>query len=137
MMSLAPFVFVATLTSSATPLRATVDALFHAFNAHDVAGLSALYAQDARIISPDFCAPRTGADVPRTYRQIFDAFPDVRDVVETIVIDGDRAAVRFTSHSREFGSSGQMRLVTFLRVRGARIVEDDTTFDTEGRPCEP
>jgi ketosteroid isomerase-like protein len=113
-----------------------IDKLFDSFNRHDVPALQALYAPNARLTSSDFCKPRTGADVTRTYGAMFRAFPDIRDDVETIIIEGDRAAVRFLSSSRTPGGGFRLKLMTFFRFSGGRIIEDDTIFDTGGRACD-
>jgi ketosteroid isomerase-like protein len=113
-----------------------IDKLFDSFNRHDVPALQALYAPNARLTSSDFCKPRTGADVTRTYGAMFRAFPDIRDDVETIIIEGDRAAVRFLSSSRTPGGGFRLKLMTFFRFSGGRIIEDDTIFDAGGRACE-
>ena len=125
-----------TASVSMTGPVAVIDQLFDAFNRHDVAALQALYAPNARLTSSDFCKPRTGTDVGRTYGAMFRAFPDIRDDVDTIIIDGDRAAIRFVSSSRTPGGSFRVKLMTFFRFSGGRIVEDDTVFDTNGRACE-
>jgi ketosteroid isomerase-like protein len=113
-----------------------IEKLFDSFNRHDVPALQALYAPNARLTSSDFCKPRTGADVTRTYGAMFRAFPDIRDDVETIIVEGDRAAVRFLSSSRTPGGDFRLKLMTFFRFSGGRIIEDDTIFDTGGRACE-
>jgi ketosteroid isomerase-like protein len=113
-----------------------IDKLFDSFNRHDVAALQALYAPNARLTSSDFCKPRTGADVSRTYGAMFRAFPDIRDDVETIIIERDRAAVRFVSSSRAPGGGFRVSLITIFRFSDGKIVEDDTVFDTGGRACE-
>jgi ketosteroid isomerase-like protein len=125
-----------TASVSMTGPITVIDQLFDAFNRHDVAALQALYAPNARLTSSDFCKPRTGTDVGRTYGAMFRAFPDIRDDVDTIIIDGDRAAVRFVSSSHTPGGKFRLKLMTFFRFRGGRIVEDDTVFDTSGRACE-
>jgi ketosteroid isomerase-like protein len=112
---------------------AIVHKLFDSFNRHDTAALQALYAPNAHLASSDFCRPRTGAGVTRTYDALFRAFPDIRDDVETIIIEGDRAAVRFVSL---LGKDFHLELMTFFRFRGDLITEDDTIFDTRGRACE-
>ncbi len=112
-----------------------VTAMFAAFNDHDAAGMERLYAADAKLTSSDFCHPRSRADVARTYRSLFTAFPDIHDDVTTMVAQGDRVAVRFVAKS----ASGGMSLVihTLLRVQEGKIVEDDSVFDVAGRPCAP
>src|SRR5580692_6407503 len=131
-----PALFLTASVSMTSAPEAIIDKLFDAFNRHDVAALQALYAPNARLTSSDFCKPRTGTDVGRTYGAMFRAFPDIRDDVDTIIIDGDRAAVRFVSSSRTPGGSFRVKLMTFFRFSGGRIVEDDTVFDTNGRACE-
>jgi ketosteroid isomerase-like protein len=113
--------------------KAVVAALFAAFNRHDAAALSRLYAPDARLTSPDFCRPRGHADVARSYQALFAEFPDIRDHVEAMFAEGDRVAVRF----RAVSVKGRLSLPiqTMLRVRGGLIVEDDAVFDTGGQPC--
>jgi hypothetical protein len=131
-----PALFLTASVSMTSDSAAIVDKLFDSFNRHDIAALQALYAPSARLESSDFCKPRTGADVTRTYGAMFRAFPDIRDDVDTIIIEGDRAAVRFVSSSRTLRGDFRLKLITFFRFSGGRIIEDDTIFDTSGRACQ-
>ena len=131
-----PALFLTASVSMMSDPAAIIDKLFDAFNRHDVAALQALYAPNARLSSSDFCKPRTGADVTRTYGAMFRDFPDIRDDVDTLIIEGDRAAVRFVSSSRVLGGGFRLKLMTFFQFSGGRIIEDDTIFDTSGRACE-
>lgn len=126
--------FLLAAAAPATPVQ-TVSAMFAAFNRHDPAAMARLYAPEARLTSPDFCAPRGLQDVRRTYQALFDAFPDLTDTVETMVSEGDRVAVRFTASSTSTGF--RLPIMTFLTVRGGLIVEDNSLFDNGGRPCGP
>lgn len=112
-----------------------VTAMFAAFNEHDAGSMERLYAKDAKLTSSDFCYPRNHADVVRTYRALFSTFPDIHDDVTTLISQGDRVAVRFVATSRSGGMS--LTIHTFLRVQEGKIAEDDSIFDTEGRPCDP
>jgi len=134
-MKLVALLLASSMTVANSP-RSVVEELFRAFNRHDVSALQALYAPDARLTSSDFCKARTGADVARTYAALFRAFPDIRDEVISIVVDGDQAAVRFMTSGVTEGNEFHFELMTFLRFRDGRIVEDATIFDTKGRPCE-
>src|ERR1700733_3506649 len=131
-----PALFLAASAAMRSDPAAIIDKLFDSFNRHDVAALQAMYAPNARLTSSDFCKPRTGADVTRTYGAMLRPFPDIRDDVDTIIIDGDRAAVRFVSSSRALGEGFRLKLMTIFRFSGGRIIEDDTIFDTGGRACE-
>jgi len=131
-----PALFLTASVSMMSDPAAIIDKLFDAFNRHDVAALQTLYAPNARLTSSDFCKARSGVDVARTYGALFRAFPDIRDDVEAIVIEGDRAAVRFVSSIRAPRGGFPLKLTTFFRFSGGRIIEDNTIFDTSGRACE-
>jgi ketosteroid isomerase-like protein len=125
------------LAAAAPTPRDTAERLYRAFNAHDVTAMAALYHDDARLISPDFCAPRGRADVERTYQALFAAFPDLHDDVEDMLVDGDHVVVRFTSHATFDGKAVTIAIANFLTIRDGRIVEDRDIFDAGGRPCTP
>lgn len=114
-----------------------VQAMFDAFNRHDAAGMAALYADDARLTSSDFCAPRGKRDVERTYDVLFRAHSDVRDEVETMIVSGDRVAVRFTALSSAGTQPLELPMIAIITARDGRIAADDTLFDTQGAPCQP
>lgn len=133
------FLAVAALAASApapphTDAAATTMAMFAAFNRHDAAAMAALYAADARLTSPDYCAPRGKADVERSYAALFAAFPDVEDVIEMMVVEDDKVAVRFTATSKATGL--RLPIAAFLKVRDGLIVSDDSYFDAGGKACE-
>ena len=118
--------------------ESVVRAMFDAFNRHDAEAMARLYAADARLVSSDFCGPRTGrAEVARTYRELFAAFPDIRDDIEQVVVQGSQVAVRFVARSRAGGTPLHLPISTFVTVKRGRIVSDDSTFDTGGHPCVP
>ena len=117
--------------------RDVVRSMFDAFNRHDAAAMAALYADDARLSSPDFCAPRTRNDVERTYNDLFKTFPDIRDDIDSMIATGGRVAVRFTARSSAGSEPLALKIMTFLTVRDGHITEDDSLFDTKGQPCRP
>jgi predicted ester cyclase len=112
--------------------------MFDAFNRHDAAAMAQLYANDARLASSDFCAVRNGpTEVLRTYRELFAAFPDIRDEIDQVVVEGDHVAVRFVARSGQGSSALAMPIATFLTVQQGLIQSDQSTFDTGGRACTP
>lgn len=121
----------------ATP-QAVVLTMFDAFNRHDAIALATLYAEDARLASSDFCTGRMGrAEVVRTYRALFERFPDIHDEVMDVLVDGDRVAVRFVARSGQGAEPLALPIATFLVVEQGLVRSDDSLFDTAGRPCEP
>lgn len=97
------------------------------------------------VLSPDY-RRRAGADDAGQDREAFkasivttrSAFPDLITTIEDIVVEGDRAAVRWHSsgrHDRPFlGVPPTHRQVqvggaTFARFEGDRIVEEFVTWD--------
>ena len=134
---MSPVALLAALLTLPQSPEAATRAFFAAFNVRDVARMESLYASDAALTSPDFCGPRGKQDVKRTYRTLFEAHPDVQDVVDVVVARGDRVAIKFEAVSNAGPRPMRLSLMTFLRFRDGLIVEDHTLFDTGGRPCEP
>jgi predicted ester cyclase len=73
--------------------------------------------------------------VARTYDALFAAYPDIRDRIEVMIVEGDRVAVRFVATSRSGGLTRPVQAM--MRVRHGLIVENHTVFDTGGEPCQP
>ncbi|RAO77963.1 hypothetical protein CA260_09065 [Dyella jiangningensis] len=70
-------------------------------------------------------------EVVRTYRALFDRFPDIRDEVQEVLV-----VVRFVAGSGQGAGSLALLIATFLVAEEGLIRSDDSRFDTVGRPCE-
>lgn len=118
--------------------RSVVEAMFAAFNRHDAAGMAALYAPDAVLISPDYCTPRRGpTEIAPVYTALFTSLPNLQDEVLEYVVEGERVAVKFVAHSTTPGREFDLPIATFLEVRDGLIVRDESYFNTGGQPCTP
>jgi ketosteroid isomerase-like protein len=128
------------LTSTETgedEARAAVESVFAAFNRHDPEAMAALYAENATMISSDYCQPLVGRDaVQEVYRGLFAEVPDVEDEVLDYYVEGDKVAVRFVSRSRLPGRAFEVTIANFFEVRDGLIVRDETIFDAQ-EPCQP
>lgn len=96
------------------------------------------------LLSPDYHR-RTGEDHVQDLRQFKDmiiaareAFPDLTTTIDDLVLDGDRAAVRWHSngtHTHSFlgvpATRRQVRVAgaTFARFEGDRVAEEFVTWD--------
>jgi len=115
---------------------ALVRDFFEAFNRHDLDAVVNFYAPDALLESSDFEAPRHGREgARRTYAELFEALPTVRDEVKAIVVDGETVAVEFESRWDAHGEvpAGKLPLATFFKLRSGLIARDATYFDAEPR----
>jgi ketosteroid isomerase-like protein len=118
--------------------RTVVEKRFAAVNRHDLDAIVALYAPDAVDVSPDFCADRSGPEgARRTYRELFQAYPNVTADPTVSIVEGHRVAVQFFARARDAGGTMTLdvRLAPVLTVEHGRITRDDTYFDPKGRPC--
>lgn len=115
--------------------RKVILALFDAFNQHDADALTRLYAESASIRSPGDAEPRIGRSVVRDiYRDHFDNIPDVHDAVGNVIVEGDRGAVEFIASwlqptKDDPNARGNLRIASFITVKGGLIVQDITYFD--------
>ncbi|HXQ48096.1 MAG TPA: nuclear transport factor 2 family protein [Caulobacteraceae bacterium] len=122
---------------STSPLK-VIESKFAAVQRHDIDAIVAHYALDAKVTASDFCHPRQGrADVERTYRGIFGAFPDAVADIQEYVVQGNRVAVRFIFRSHISNRVVEVPITDFLTVRHGLIIRDDGVFDNGGRPCTP
>lgn len=101
-----------------TDVRATVRRIYDAFNAYD-------HAAASRIFTADFYSHPMGttgpASVTRSWQRFHDMFPEAQVVVEDILVEGDKAAVRTSVH----GVPGERpaTMLEILRVHDGRIAE--------------
>ena len=120
---------------SAQAQARTIERLFEAFNRHDAKAMAALYADNAVLESPDYCTPVRGrAAIERVYNILFREISDVRDDVETMVVDGNKAAVQFQSRGTQAGTPFEVKIATFFTFADGKIVHDATYFDST-EPC--
>jgi predicted SnoaL-like aldol condensation-catalyzing enzyme len=98
--------------------RAVARRMYEAFNTHD-------HAAAERIFTTDFYSHPLGttgpAGVTRSWQRFHDAFPEATVVVEDMVIEGDRVAVRTTVHG--VSDEDPPTMLEIFRVRDGRIAE--------------
>ncbi|MFF4340652.1 ester cyclase [Kitasatospora sp. NPDC001540] len=93
--------------------------MHEAFNARDVAAAD-------RIFAPDFHSHplRGGVDaVKAAWTAMFAADPAIRTVVEDVLVDGDRVALRSTVHRGGEAAGAGTTMLEVFRVAGGRIAE--------------
>ena len=107
--------------------RSVADAAVATFNAHDEAGIRALYAEDAVFEAPGDVHVE-GADACAEYVMAWQrAFPDAKLIVRNEVIGGDTAIHEFTFEGTHtdtlIGPSGEIPATSRSLVgRGAEII---------------
>lgn len=110
----------------------TVRLKFEAFDRHDVATIQDIYGADAVLHSPDYPELVGNAPIADTYRRIFAAIPDAKDVVQSSVVIGDKVYAQFvlTGH---FGGAADKPIhapiMSIYTVKDRHIVADTTYYD--------
>lgn len=128
---------VAPSQPSASP-QSVIEAKFAAVNRHALDEIVNFYSPEAQITASDFCQPRHGReDVRRTYKALFDAFPNIRVEVHEYVVQGDRVAVRVNIQNKPPGFAFDVPIMNFFTVRNGLIESDEGRFDNGGRRCSP
>ncbi|WP_432836495.1 ester cyclase [Dactylosporangium sp. CA-092794] len=99
-------------------VRATARRMYAAFNAHDHAAANEIFTADFYSHPLDVTGPEA---VTRSWQRFHEAYPDAWVVVEEMIVEGDRAAVRTSVH----GIPGQRppTMLEIFRVRDGRIAE--------------
>jgi steroid delta-isomerase-like uncharacterized protein len=107
-------------------------------NAHNAAGVAALYAHDAVLTSPMFKTTCGQVAIAETFDVLFSRFPDWQVEVSAILVDGDQAAALTTASATDrsgaFGlpATGQpfsYRCVLLYTIRDGRIVREERIYD--------
>jgi steroid delta-isomerase-like uncharacterized protein len=79
--------------------------LIAAWNAHDVEGVTALYAPDYEEVDVGQTGPQRGPEcIRRLMLYYLRAFPDLKLVLDDLITDGDRAALAWTLHGTQRGT---------------------------------
>lgn len=119
-------------------VRAVVEQRLAAVGRRDLEAIVALYSPSSVQTSPGFCADRSGPEgARRTYRELFDAYPNITADPTAYVVQGNRVAVQFFARTRKPDGTiaFEVRLANFLTIEHGQITRDETYFDTKGQPC--
>jgi len=112
-----------------------------AWDAHDAAGMAAVYAETAVAISPTGGVLEGRDEIERINRTWFTAFPDVTWRSDDIIVDGDRVVevVQFSgTHAGDFfgvpatGRHVDVQMVMVMTLVGGRIAEERRIYDFTG-----
>ena len=107
-------------------------------NAHNTAGIAALYSDDAVLSSPMFNTTRGRTSIAATFDLLFARFPDWKVEMSNILVDGDQvAALAVAGATDRFGGFGlpatgepfSYRCVLLYTVRDAKITCEERIYD--------
>ena len=110
-------------------------------NAHDTAGLAALYAEDAVTVSPMFPLICGRDAIASSWNRIFTLFPDWSVNVSDVLVDGDRIAFVGSAGATDvngwFGQAPtgeriEYRAIIVLTIASSGIVRDERIYDLSG-----
>jgi predicted ester cyclase len=103
-------------------VKAIGQRMYEAFNARDIVAAKTIF-------SADFVSHPLGTtgveSITKAWTGLHTMFPDARVIVEDMLIDGDRAAVRTTWHGIPAGAAEQPppTMMEIFRVQDGRIAE--------------
>jgi steroid delta-isomerase-like uncharacterized protein len=104
----------------------------------DAAALAATHADDGVVVSPMFGEVRGREAIERSYRELFTVFPDQTLETESVLVDGDAAALVFrghATHSRELfgvppsGRRFEVHGVMFFKFADGRVAFERRIYD--------
>lgn len=103
-------------------VRAIGRRMYEAFNTHDFGAVETIFSAD--FVSHPLGTTGTKS-VTEAWTQFHAMFPDVQVIVEDMLIDGDRAAVRTTLHGIPASSAEEPAptMMEIFRVQDGRIAE--------------
>jgi predicted SnoaL-like aldol condensation-catalyzing enzyme len=93
--------------------------IYDAFNARDIAAAEELFA-------PNFISHAAGTigGLRESLTRLFTKYPDFHVVVEDLLVEGDKFALRMTVHGIPFHPGrSQPTMMEFFRTENGRVVE--------------
>jgi predicted SnoaL-like aldol condensation-catalyzing enzyme len=98
--------------------RATAQRMYEAFNARNYTATQEIFTQDFYSHPLDATGP---SSVTQSWKRFHQTFPDARVVVENMIVEGNRVAVRTSVH----GIPGQHppTMLEMFTIRDGRIAE--------------
>ena len=113
-----------------------------AMNRHDLAGVLSVYGRECVVESPLAAgAIHGGQALSKVHQALFDAFPDLKLTLDTIVIEGDQVAVSYVmngTHTADFmglapsGKPFRVPVITVSTVADGFIVAERRVYDFTG-----
>lgn len=113
-----------------------------AWNTHDPAQVAAHYTEDCRIMDVAIAQPPIGRNgVQQMFEAYYHAFPDLEITPDTIITEGNQAAIFWTARATHQGAilsippSGRpvtARGVNYLVVQDGKVCETLTIWDVAG-----
>ncbi|NKY29622.1 ester cyclase [Nocardia gamkensis] len=98
--------------------KAAAHRMYEAFNARDYTATEEIFSQDFYSHPLEATGP---SSVVQAWKRFHQAFPDVRVVVEDMIVDDDRVAVRTSVHGIPGGHPPMM--LEMFTIRDGRIAE--------------
>ena len=111
------------------------------WDARDVEALARRHTDDGTIVSPIFRTVQGRDAILRSYRSLFDMFPDWQYQGQQLLVDGNRVAQQFVvnaTHAGEFmgipgsGRKFQIHGVRLFEMRGGLIAHERRYYDFTG-----
>lgn len=124
------------------PNKQLVIELVELWNTHDPERIAARYSDDCRVLDVAIAQPLIGRDaVQRMFAAYYQAFPDLRLILDDIIVEGDRVALFWTAQGTHQGTilhipaSGRRvsaKGVNRLVLRDGLVCETTTIWDVAG-----
>jgi ketosteroid isomerase-like protein len=111
---------------------ATVRLKFAAFDRHDAAAMQDIYGTDAVLHSPDYPDLAGNGPIADTYRRLFAAIPDAKDVVVSSDVIGDKVYAQFVLIGHFGGDATKpihAPIISVYTVKAGHIIADTTYYD--------
>jgi steroid delta-isomerase-like uncharacterized protein len=106
--------------------------LFEAFNRHDWKTMVSYYADSAEFFDPSFGTEYVKKSTDETaakYAEMEKMFPDLHDEVVSMLSQGDKVVVEFTSSGSAEAQKFKLPISTIFTIQNGKIVRDATYYN--------
>ncbi|MBN8836552.1 MAG: nuclear transport factor 2 family protein [Sphingobacteriia bacterium] len=122
-------------------MKDTVDKLFQALNNHDIVLITKLFADSARLESPNWEGSKIGPiGAKEVYLRYFNSTPDLKFTITQLTIGPNTAVVEYkTEGTLQYAEQGTpdymvgkkyiIKNITRLNLQSGKILESNSYFD--------
>ncbi|MBS7564476.1 nuclear transport factor 2 family protein [Mucilaginibacter sp. Bleaf8] len=113
--------------------KATIQALFDAFNRHDWKKMASYYADTTLMLDPEYgtaYVKKSQQDIIATHQNLQKFSPDVRDSITSLTMAGNTAVAEFVSSGTTAdGTKWTLPICSVITFKDGKIIKDATYYD--------
>jgi steroid delta-isomerase-like uncharacterized protein len=109
--------------------QSRIDEFVKALNQHDLQAFQSFYAEDCKVIDPEYPSPLRGRDaVRKDFEKTLAEYPDIKYTLTGVMVSGDRVAVELIARGTHLGNTLELPIAAFQKINNEGLVVEDRRY---------